>query len=183
LEKIRNDSDHSKNHEMKIMWHKGESRLFIDGALVDIYPKRMGNSKSDVDSSENQNKINESVLFDSISNVDPNKGSIVFTVSKLDWLENNGKLITIVPHIITDNFEVHAYRGQDFSFKFLISNAFSEKVILGYNDLSKLKNNQGHPKHKIGVTWDNGENRLYIDGELLDSYKVNPQETLESGKN
>ncbi len=106
-----------------------------------------------------------------MESIDPVKGKIEFTVSKTRWLENNGEYITIIPHIITNNFEIHAYRDQNFNFIFLISNAFSKKVVLSYNELIKLKDSPSHPEHVMEVSWGGGEDKLYLDGALVDNYR------------
>ena len=88
------------------------------------------------------------------------------------WLEQNNYFIEFVPYINKGNFEIHIYRDNDNVFKVLISNSFSKKVTLKYSDLDKLKSNPNHQQHTIAITWGNGENKLYIDGALVDKYPL-----------
>ena len=85
------------------------------------------------------------------------------------WLERNNAFIDFTPHILKDDLEVHAYRDIDNIFKVKIRNALSDNVILKYSDYEKLKKIPQHPKHMVMVTWKDGENKLYIDGFLVDS--------------
>jgi len=85
-------------------------------------------------------------------------------------LETTGDFVDFVPYIQKGEFEIHVYRDSDNIFKVQISNAFSDNIMLKYADLDKLKQSPSHPKHMIAVTWGNGEDKLYIDGLLVDTY-------------
>ena len=112
-------------------------------------------------------------IFRALYNIGPEKGRIGFSISKEDWLNNNGEFINIFPHIYISeqNFEVHGYRDEDFVFKFLFSTSYSRNVILQFSDLEGLKNDPLHPRHFIQVAWHNEQKELYINkGEPIDIY-------------
>lgn len=108
-----------------------------------------------------------------LSDVDPKVGSLMYETKDDKWFENNNYYIEFIPYIKRGDFEIHAFRDKDNVFKVFMSNAFSKNVILRYEDLSKLKSNPRHPRHMIIVTWGNGEDKLYIDGVLVDEYPKN----------
>lgn len=161
LDRLKSNPMHPK-HEIKVAWYKGENMLYIDGALVDIYPKEKEDSP-----------INIGYLFRKLAKADPHNGRIGFGVSRQEWLNMDNRFIEIFPHIATNNIEVHGYRDKDNSFKVMVSNALHKRVILGYKDLDELKENPDHPKHFIEVGWSEGKTNLYIDGNLLDTYPRN----------
>lgn len=166
LERLKDEKNHP-NHTFKITWFNGENKLYINSTLVDVYPLELENSKHN-----SQNPKGDADLFRALSEIDTEKGSFVFSVSREEWLEMDGKIVDVVPHIFRNNFEIHGYKDVDNTFKLLISNSFSQQIILKYKDLEKLKNDPSHPKHVIAVTWGNSENKLYIDGNLVDSYSA-----------
>ena len=83
------------------------------------------------------------------SNINPADGFFVYNFNNEDWLEPNGELVEIIPHVSKDDFEVHLFRDKDNMFKAMISNAFSKNMILKFDDLAWIKNNTNHPKHEI----------------------------------
>lgn len=118
-------------------------------------------------------KINNNYWLQKLSEVNPKQGTIIYTTSDKRWLEKNNYFVKFIPHITKEDFEIHVYRDKDNIFKVLISNSFSEKVVLKYEDLEKLKSSPSHPKHMVGITWGEGQNKLYIDGVLVDAYPKN----------
>ena len=104
------------------------------------------------------------------SEVDPNDGFFSISSSDEGWLERNNNFVEIIPHITRQDFEFHLYRDTDNVLKALITNSFSKKAMLTYEDLERLKTHRTHPKHNIKVTWYQGENKLYIDEVLVDVY-------------
>ena len=169
LEKLEKTPDRSM-HTIKVTWFNGENKLYIDGALVDVYPKETGKSMTDGRGEATRIALQESELFRGLRDANPEKGSLTLSVSREEWLEGNGQFITIFPHILTEQLEIHAYRDTDNIFKVLVSNPFIEKALLQYSDLDKLKAAPNHPKHEIEIGWVLGEIRLYIDGNLADRY-------------
>ena len=111
------------------------------------------------------------------SNINPADGFFVYNFNNEDWLEPNGELVEIIPHVSKDDFEVHLFRDKDNMFKAMISNAFSKNVILKFDDLAWIKNNTNHPKHEIKLAWYNGEIKLYIDETIVD---VHPKDAKHS---
>jgi len=101
--------------------------------------------------------------------IDPKVGSLYF-VTAAEWLEKNNAFIEYIPLIQKDYFSIHIYRDKDNIFKVQISDAFSNNVVLKYEDFDKLKQSPTHPSHLIIVTWENGVDKLYIDGLLVDEY-------------
>jgi len=102
--------------------------------------------------------------------LDPNHGNAELTISAEVLFEKNGRYFNILPPMEKGVFQLHIIRDKDNAFKARISNSFSKDVILKYDDLDKLKTSPNHPKHTIGIMWGNGQNRLYFDRELVDTY-------------
>lgn len=116
-----------------------------------------------------EEELSRKAWLEKLSQVDPNAGTIIFETSDKRWFERNNYLINFIPHTKVDEFELHVYRDTDNTFKVLISNSFSKKQLLIFNDLDMLKNNPTHPKHQIAITWGDNENKLYIDAKLVDA--------------
>lgn len=172
LERLKTHRAHPK-HDIKVTWYKGENKLYIDGVLVDVYPKEVDSSLVKLE--EGLFKVGQSDgdMFRALYNIGPEKGRIGFSISKEDWLKNNGKLIDIFPHIYISeqNFEVHGYRDEEYVFNFLISTSYSRNVILQFSDLERLKDHPEHPRHFVQLAWHNEEKKLYInEGEPVDTY-------------
>lgn len=104
-----------------------------------------------------------------LSKIDPNEGTIFYRTHDDKWLEENNYFIEFIPHIKKDNFELHVYRDKDNVFKVLLSNSFSKGVVLKFKDLDRLRKSSNHPNHGVAITWGKGENKLYLDGVLIDS--------------
>jgi hypothetical protein len=123
----------------------------------------------------NGQKVSETIngiipdLANSELPVNPKEGAIVYWTDER-WLEKNNTFIDFTPQIQKDGLGIHAYRDKDNVLKVQISNAFSKNVILKYADFNKLKKNPHHPKHMVAITWGNGEDKLYIDGQLVDEF-------------
>lgn len=109
------------------------------------------------------------IWAEKLAKIDPKSGSLVFKTSDKKWLERNNDLINFIPHTKVENFELHVYRDTDNIFKVLISNSFSKNQLLAFKDLDLLKKSPSHPKHQIAITWGDNENKLYLDGKLVDS--------------
>ncbi|MGA2331010.1 MAG: tetratricopeptide repeat protein [Syntrophales bacterium] len=163
LDKLRTPLD-NQNHEIKVTWYNGENKLYLDGALVDIYPKSLGQSKS--------HAKDDGYLFRTLSSVNTEQGTIEIDLSNKDWLESNSQFITVIPHIITKNFEIHGYRDKDNIFKILISNAHFHRALLQFKDISKLIKSPNHPKHTIEIRWNSTKAQLVIDKEVADTLIV-----------
>jgi hypothetical protein len=101
--------------------------------------------------------------------IDPKVGSLDFGTGA-EWLEKNNTFIEYIPLIQKDGFSIHIYRDRDNIFKVQISDTFGNNVVLKYEDFDKLKQSPTPPGHLIIVTWKNGEDKLYIDGVLVDEY-------------
>lgn len=169
LEKLEKAPGRPK-HTLKVTWYKGENKLYVDGALVDVYPREGSKSTSDDRAEATRTSKQDSDIFRGFCTADPVKGSFTFSVSREGWLDRDGQFITMVPHVLTDNLEFHAYRDADNVFKVLISNPFTDRVLLQCKNLDELKSTPSHPKHEIEIGWLRGEIRLYIDGNLVDRY-------------
>lgn len=155
-------------HNLRLVWGNGENKLYFDGILVDVYPKAEPLESEDYNSKK-MSDVTDAYLFRELQKIGANQGKIGFQVSKIEWLELNGKLIdNIFPHIIVGQLELHAFRDIDNSFKFLISNSFSDNVILRFDSIEKLKDSKDHPVHFIEIAWGDNKNDLYIDGVLVD---------------
>ena len=105
-----------------------------------------------------------------LSKIDPSEGTIVYKTSDDKWLEKNNYFVEFIPYIKKDAFEIHVYRDVDNVFKVLLSNSFSKGIILKYEDLDRLKSSASHPQHMVAITWGHGENKLYLDGVLIDTF-------------
>lgn len=105
-----------------------------------------------------------------LTKIDPTKGTLIYTTRDERWLERNNYLVNFIPHTKKDNFEIHVYRDSDNVFKVLISTAYSKKTVLKYLDIDALKANPSHPKHIIEISWEKDGEKLYIDGNLVDSH-------------
>jgi tetratricopeptide (TPR) repeat protein len=162
IEKLRTRGDATK-HNIKITWYENEKKLYIDGALVDIFPKNISPSPIGVK--------DDGYLFRELSKVNPQEGRIEIDVSKESWSEADGNFISMIPHILLKNFEIYGYRDRDNVFKVLLSTASFDRAILHFKELSKLRAEPSHPKHKIQIAWNSYECRLLIDGNLVDSIK------------
>jgi len=105
-----------------------------------------------------------------LSKIDSNEGTIFYRTSDDKWLEYNNYFVEFIPHIRKDNFELHVYRDKDNMFKVLLSNGFSKGVVLQFKDLARLRSSPAHPNHAVAITWGQGEDKLYLDGVLVDSF-------------
>jgi len=168
-------------HHLRLVWGNGENKLYFDGILVDVYPKAEPLESKDY-TSKNNSEITDAYLFRELQKIGADQGRIGFQISKTDWLELNGKFIdNIFPHIIVGQLELYAFRDIDNSFKFLISNSFSDNVILKYDNIEKLKESKDHPVHFIEIAWGDNKNDLYINGLLADRKKVTGNRSINRG--
>ena len=103
-----------------------------------------------------------------LSDVDANKGTIALQIDN-KWLTANNALIEYLPLTKRDNFGIRIFRDIDNILKVLISNSFSNGVILSCKDISAISADQKY--HDLIVTWGEGKNRLYLNGELIDSFE------------
>ena len=127
----------------------------------------------DIKSENDKSGSNTEYWARKLAEIDPEKGTIIYTTRDERWLERNNYFINFIPNTKKENFEIHIYRDSDNIFKVLTSTAYSKNIILKYEDLDKLKTSRTHPKHTIGITWEKGGEKLYIDGNLADSHLTN----------
>jgi hypothetical protein len=169
-------------HQLRLVWGNGENKLYFDGILVDVYPKVEEPLGSKNYISKKDSDITDGYLFRELKKVGADQGRVGFQISKTDWLELDGKFIdNIFPHMIVGKLELYAYRDIDNAFKFLISNSFSNNVILKYDRIGYLKESKDHPIHFIEIAWGDNKNELFIDGLLVDKKQVTYNESNVSG--
>lgn len=172
LERLKEAPNHPE-HEIKMTWYNGENKLYIDGVLVDVHPKDVDSSFTQLEEGVIEISKSDGDVFRALNALGPENGAIGFFISKEDWLENNGEYISIFPHIFISeqNFEVHGYRDKDYVLRFLISTSHSKNVILEFSDLGRLKEHPEHPNHFIQIVWNKEKKKLYVDeGDPVDAY-------------
>ena len=114
----------------------------------------------------NTKSINE--LYDNISNLDSNEGTLVFWTNDSLWWKRNNYTIEFIPLIQKDNFKLRIFRDSDNIFKCLIKTESSNEAILTFDNFSEFPSSLHHPEHHIGVTWQGTCRKLYVDGKLVD---------------
>ena len=114
-------------------------------------------------------KLSKSDLQRYLSDVDANEGTMLFQIDNR-WLTADNALIEYLPLTQKDNFEIRIFRDIDNILKVLISTSFSNDVILSCKDTNAIPADQKY--HDIVVTWGEGENCLYLNGKLIDSFQI-----------
>lgn len=110
------------------------------------------------------------LLYETLTKVNPNEGTILFWTSDKNWYENNGYFIDFIYPFEKENFKIHVYRDRDNVLKVELDTIYFENILLSFKDLEKVKEKETHPNHMITITWNNETNQLYVDDELVDEY-------------
>jgi len=157
-----------ENHDLKIFYQEYQTR-FYDYNKIRFFQEGFGFYEIIRSNMDTRSRISANDVKRNLSSVNDSIGTVIFDIDK-KWRMKNNAYIEYLPLTTKNGFSIRIYRDSDNILKVFLSFKYAQNVILKCRYPDNFSDSQNI--YRLAITWSKENVIFYIDGKVVDKYKV-----------